>query len=388
MAENKEEKQDFKLELAHKKFLIKQEKLQGVDKAKLQQEILDVISKDDLAPIYEHISSELKWPLDQAKLAAMREKNTARLKELDDKIKDAEENLGETEVRDALHAKAEYLVQLGDREGAVKAFAATEEKTAGSANKMDLVFSQIRLLMFYEDWRGVKKLLAKAKALCDDGGDWERKNKLKVYEGIFAMYSRDFKQASSLFLDALATFTATELFAYQSVIFYAVLTCMISLDRVTLKKKVVDAPEVLTVIGQEPALASFLDSLYNCNYKGFFRAFVEVVDLMRADPYLSPHIKYYMREVRVVAYSQFLESYKSVTLDSMASAFDVSVDFLDSEIADFIVAGRLNAKIDKVAGIVETNRPDAKNALYQDTIKKGDMLLNRIQKLSKVIDVE
>ncbi len=34
------------------------------------------------------------------------------------------------------------------------------------------------------------------------------------------------------------------------------------------------------------------------------QAFVEVVDQMRADPYLSPHIKYYMREVRVVAYAQ------------------------------------------------------------------------------------
>jgi hypothetical protein len=26
--------------------------------------------------------------------------------------------------------------------------------------------------------------------------------------------------------------------------------------------------------------------------------------------------------------------------------------------------------------------------LYQDTIKKGDALLNRIQKLSKIIDIE
>jgi len=62
---------------------------------------------------------------------------------------------------------------------------------------------------------------------------------------------------------------------------------------------------------------------------------------------------------------QFLESYKSVTIDSMAAAFDVSPSFLDHEVADFIVAGRLNAKIDKVAGIIETNRPDHKNALYQ-----------------------
>jgi hypothetical protein len=29
-----------------------------------------------------------------------------------------------------------------------------------------------------------------------------------------------------------------------------------------------------------------------------------------------------------------------------------------------------------------------KNQLYQDAIKKGDSLLNQIQKLSRVIDVE
>lgn len=33
-------------------------------------------------------------------------------------------------------------------------------------------------------------------------------------------------------------------------------------------------------------------------------------------------------------------------------------------------------------------RPDAKNALYQQAIKQGDLLLNRLQKLSKVIDIE
>jgi len=53
----------------------------------------------------------------------------------------------------------------------------------------------------------------------------------------------------------------------------------------------------------------------------------------------------------------------------------------------FIAAGKLHCKIDKVAGVLETNRPDAKNALYQATIKQGDFLLNRIQKLSRVIDL-
>ncbi len=138
---------------------------------------------------------------------------------------------------------------------------------------------------------------------------------------------------------------------------------------------------------------------------------------------------------------QFLDSYKSVTLESMAQSFGVSVDFIDQELADFIVSNRLTAKIDKVAGVVETNRsvslfaascidicckcyclpyrfhnlhifsydihlaqgrfctfypltracpcrPDAKNAQYQQTIRHGDLLLNRLQRLAKVVDLE
>lgn len=61
--------------------------------------------------------------------------------------------------------------------------------------------------------------------------------------------------------------------------------------------------------------------------------------------------------------------------------------FASRELSRFIAAGKLHCKIDKVAGVLETNRPDAKNALYQATIKQGDFLLNRIQKLSRVIDL-
>lgn len=35
----------------------------------------------------------------------------------------------------------------------------------------------------YHDWLGVKKLLARAKTICEAGGDWEHKNKLKVRAG-------------------------------------------------------------------------------------------------------------------------------------------------------------------------------------------------------------
>ena len=44
---------------------------------------------------------------------------------------------------------------------------------------------------------------------------------------------------------------------------------------------------------------------------------------------MNAHYRYYAREMRIRAYAQLLESYKSVTLASMADAYGVSVDYLD-----------------------------------------------------------
>jgi 26S proteasome regulatory subunit N7 len=136
-----------------------------------------------------------------------------------------------------------------------------------------------------------------------------------------------------------------------------------------------------------PIASDYLHGLYECNYKQFFTALVEMQPYIARDKYLSIHARFIYRELRVLAYAQFLEAYRSVTIESMARAFGVSVAFIDTELARFIAAGRLTAKIDKVAGVIETNRPDAKNAQYQQAITQGDVLLNRIQKLARVIHV-
>jgi 26S proteasome regulatory subunit N7 len=317
----------------------------------------------------------------------MRAKIEEELKKLDEKVSDAEENLGESEVREAHLAKSLYYIRIGDKEKALEQIKITEGKTVAVGQKMDLVFHTLQLGFFFMDFDLISKGIDKAKNLFEEGGDWERKNRLKVYEGLYCMSTRNFKKAAELFLDSISTFTTYELFPYDNFIFYTVLTSIISLDRVSLKQKVVDAPEILAVISKIPHLSDFLNSLYGCQYKSFFVAFAGLTDQIRLDRYLHPHFRYYMREVRTVVYSQFLESYKSVTMEAMARAFGVSVDFIDRELSRFIAAGRLHCKIDKVVGVLETNRPDAKNALYQATIKQGDFLLNRIQKLSRVIDL-
>jgi len=48
----------------------------------------------------------------------------------------------------------------------------------------------------------------------------------------------------------------------------------------------------------------------------------------------------------------------------MASAFGVSCEFIDTELSTFIYNGKLNCKIDKVSGVIESNRPNRKVELF------------------------
>ncbi|KAI7865897.1 26S proteasome subunit RPN7-domain-containing protein [Spinellus fusiger] len=341
-----------------------------------------------MAPFYKLIAEEFKLPLDTVLYQRMETANKEQLQKYDDKVTDAEQNQGETEVNEALLGKADYYAKIGDKENALTAYNSLLNKSITLGTRIDIVFAIVRIGFFFEDYTLVRAKLEKLKELIEQGGDWDRRNRLKAYEGVYLMSIRDFKGAASLFIDTLSTFTSTEMMSYKDFVKYAVLTSVISMQRVDIKKKVLNAPEILEVVSEVPYLEDFMTSLYNCNYADFFRALAHIEDThLRTSRYLYPHMRYYTREMRIVAYAQLLESYRSLTLASMAQAFGVSEDFIDRELYKFVAAGRLNCVIDKVNGIIETNRPDAKNAQYQTVVKQGDLLLNRVQKLSRVIDV-
>ncbi len=270
---------------------------------------------------------------------------------------------------------------------ALAAYAAVPEKPLSTGQKIDAAMAVVRLAFVHEDWALARARLAVAKELNEVGGDWDRRNKLKVYEGAFALAQRDFPTAARQLLDSVATFTATEMFTYEHFVFLTVLMTLRVLERPALKKKVMDSPDVISVISNVPHLRTLLHAFYEGRYADFMGALVGIAPALARDRLLARHAPFYLRELRVAAYAQFLESYKSITLAGMARAFGVTPPFLDRELARFIAAGRLNAKVDAVGGVVETTRPDAKYAQYHALITAGDGLLTKVQPLARVVAI-
>ncbi|WFD29093.1 proteasome regulatory particle subunit [Malassezia sp. CBS 17886] len=360
--------------------------------------LLAEIEKDAMAPYYEFLLADpavaAHVPRDDALMARLKEKNAAEFARLAEAQRQAEENEGDVELHTVLKQRAMYLAQIGDKDPAMHALQEAYEKATGLGSKIDLTLLKIRLGLFFGDTDVTQESIAAATELIEEGGDWDRRNRLTAYRGVYCASIRDFAEASRLFLEALSTFTAVELLEYADFVQLTILTSMVTLSRRDLKK-MMEAPEVLQMIDELPHLRAFTSALYNSEYAAFFRALADVEQTyLLPSRVLSRHTQYYVREMRIIAFAQLLESYRSVALDSMASAFGVTPEYIDayvpadadltcSELSRFISAGRLPAVIDKVDGIIENRRPDAKNAQYSRVIKEGDVLLNALQKLSR-----
>lgn len=331
------------------------------------------------------ISVALPW--DEKLYEELKADNEKELEAIQKEEDEATEKEGETEIQTARGKRAELWTRVGDKDKAIAEFEKVLEKTGILGTKIDIVLAIIRIGLFFGDKVLVKKNIERASTLVESGGDWDRRNRLKAYQGLHLLTVRSHGQAAPLLLDSLSTFTSYELCNYSSLVVYAVLAGSVSLKRVDFKSKVVDAPEIkailgdaedrssalsgaasagpgagdeemvdatsqfttpgtaavnLTTLGRSDAaeadaeivdfkpLATLVASLYRGDYKKFFEALGQVEEsFLTQDRYLYEHKRWYVREMRLRAYQQLLQSYRVVGLKSMANDFGVSIDFLD-----------------------------------------------------------
>ncbi|KAH3682336.1 hypothetical protein WICPIJ_006708 [Wickerhamomyces pijperi] len=351
------------------------------------------IVADNLAPYYQYLHTEyipgvLQW--DEQLYQSLIKNNEKEIESLKGKITEFEEqDEGKLELASAHRKLGEYYATIGDKKSAISTLKTAFELTPSTGAKIDIQLTITRIGFFYDDKPFVAKNLELANQLIEKGGDWERRNRFKTYQGLYLLSVRDFVSASELLTGSLATFTSTEIATYEQLAVYANIAGAFSLSRPDLKKKIIDSPELLALLPTTPELepiSALTISLYTSEYGSYFKYLLQVNDEnIIPSRYLSAHSNYYVRELRRKAYAQLLESYKTLSLKSMADAFGVSVEFLDSDLCRFIPTKKLNCVIDKVNGIIETNRPDNKNAQYELLIKQGDGLLTKLQKYGAAV---
>ena len=85
----------------------------------------------------------------------------AELKKLNDKIAHAEANFGDTEVRDAIIEKADFLLKHERTEEAIKVYEEANKKSVGIGRKMDIVFTVMQIYFKQNELLKVKEQIKK-----------------------------------------------------------------------------------------------------------------------------------------------------------------------------------------------------------------------------------
>ena len=311
-----------------------------------------------------------------------------RIEEIKKKMEEDVEGLEEKD-------RASYIFEIGkiykekkQMDKAIEQFKETIAQTISFNTKFDAIFEILHIGLLEKNQDILKEYLAKCRELLkEEGADWEKKNRFKIYEGLNFILNKNFKDAGKNFLEALMTFTSYELFDFKTFVFYTAVINIITVDRKTLKEKIIDNSDVLSCINDIPHLQRFLNSFYDGEYSEFLVELYHIIQMLKKDFYLSKHYNFFLNEMRIKVYSQFLQSYRTVTIENMANVFGVSTNFIDAELSNFISQGRINAKIDKVSGIIECQHNEQNIDLYQTTIRESDILISKIHKLGKLLEI-
>lgn len=80
--------------------------------------------------------------------------------------------------------------------------------------------------------------VAKAVDPLEIATDWDQKNRLKFFKGIYALAERRLDEAAQFLVEALPTFEETGFMPYKELVKYAVISAAVAFDRPTLKAKV------------------------------------------------------------------------------------------------------------------------------------------------------
>lgn len=245
--------------------------------------------------------------------------------------------------------------------------------------KMDIFLCRIRMAIILKNKKLLEESVEQADDTCMRGCDWDRRNKYKVYKGVFSLMRARFSDAAVLFSEALPSFESSEVVSYQKAVTYLVFSGLLTFDRKDISTRILESSEV---VGSSETLGLKLaKSLFDCVYGDFMYDLYCFSLSVKEDVFVGGFVDFFCKEMKLRAYRQVLESYQSMSLSAMAETFGVEEEYIEKDLSRFIVEGRMGCKIDRVSKVVHMDSVVRDGV--DSIINVGNNLVRKIKKYIK-----
>lgn len=269
----------------------------------------------------------------------------------------------------------ELYAQIFDSDKFEKLAEELMKNDPSSTLKMDILLCKIRTAIILENRKKLILSIEEAKTVFEISCDWDRKNKFKVYLGLFYIMKAEFEKAANILSECLASFEATELLKFENMIFYLVFSALLSFSRTDLKETIINNSEIRKC----SIFLALPEAIYECSYSSILLELLKFVDMMADDIFLCSFTDHFCKMIKIRAYEQLLSSYQSLHIAKMAQVFCINSESLEEDLRNFINEGKLSCVIDRIEGVVRMNQfGQYDNAI--DSLNSGIEILRNIRK--------
>jgi len=209
-------------------------------------------------------------------------------------------------------------------------------------------------------------------------------SKISAAYGLYYMTSGKYKDAASSFSQVKPQDLGqafSDVVCAQDVAVYGVLCALASLDRNEVQAKLLDSSNFRECLDLVPALRDLTMDFCSCRYAACLGALAKLREGLELDVHLKGHVSELLQQIRSKGMVQYFAPFLSVSLHSMAQAFNTDVDGIQAEVAQLIGKRQLDAKIDSHKKILHVRHSDQRKATYQNAMRVSQDFLDTTRAL-------
>jgi COP9 signalosome complex subunit 1 len=216
----------------------------------------------------------------------------------------------------------------------------------------------VRVCLQRRDWATVRTNLSK---MAGQGSSEEEKALqpyLKITTGIALLGQESYHDAALNFLQIdvpdASQLAHNDIASPNDIAIYGGLLALASMDRKTLRSKVLDNSSFRTFLELEPHIRRAVTQFVNGRYSACLAILESCRPDYLLDIYLQKHIPRIYAQIRSKCITQYLIPFSCVTLHSMNMQFAAPGQSIEEELIAMIKAGALQARINSIDKVSAT----------------------------------
>lgn len=295
--------------------------------------------------------------LDRDWMERTEQANRAETARLDAELRGYKNNLIKESIRMGHEDIGKHYETIGDLTRAFEAYTHMRPDVSTPRHIVDVGKHLASVSLQRRDWVMVATNLNKLVGYQNGEADKEFQPYQKIGTGIALLGQEKYAEAAQNFLEADATIPShhySELASPTDVAAYGSLLALATMDRKDLQEKVLESNNFRSFLQLEPQLRKAVSQFVIGRYSACLAMLEQHKADYLLDIYLQRHVAKIFAAIREKCIVNYMVPFSCVTLDSMNAAFAAPGTSVEPELAAMIRAGKLQARINKIDGLVTT----------------------------------